>query len=126
MIQGSSDFGRDGKLKSTVSFSFCGSVSATSIRQFQIFKAGEEESRSVEWSLEIQDSYGLKMTYWKRGLTREGIEEIQSKIPYNQTIAIKGEITIRRGNTYLNAKWFLYPDGTSIYNNGCCLQEDET
>lgn len=107
-------FLKNGQLRSSVSFCWCGEVASASVRRFLLYRVEEEEASREQWALDIVDPYGFKMSYFSRGNNRERLEAISAKLPYGQTIIIEGDVSVRRGNTYFNAKRFLNPDGTSI------------
>lgn len=109
-----SDFNRLGSLKSLVEFLFCGSVSSITVREKRKYREGEEEARGQEFYLIIEDSYGFQCSYFRQGMTMDKAREIAAKIPYGRTIFINGEVAIRKGNTFFNAKNFKNPDDTDI------------
>lgn len=109
-----SEFTRTGSLKSLVEFSFCGEVSSITVREKKKFREGEETAKSQEFYLIIEDSYGFQCSYFRQGLTMEKARDIAARIPYGRSIFISGEVAIRKGNTFFNAKTFKNPDDTDI------------
>jgi hypothetical protein len=106
------DFDRQGNLRSSVDFSFCGEICDANIRRNEkILPSGENK---ISFSVEIFDSYGFCASYWHPTLSEEKACRIVKNIPKGQTIFVGGKICIRKGRTYFNAKRFYYPDETPI------------
>jgi len=116
------DFTRQGSLKSLIEFSFSGDVKAISVREKSKYRQESEEADRQEYYLIIEDSYGWQCSYFRKGLTLDNAQGIAAKIPYGRTIIIKGEVAVRKGNTYFNARFFKNPDDTDILL--CPLYED--
>lgn len=104
-------FDRRGNLKSNVTFRWVGEISQMSMRRFTAYN-NEGEEKSEQYALDITDSFGFKCSFFRKGATREGVEIMMSQLPYDKTLAIVGEIAVRRGNTYFNARFFRWPDDT--------------
>lgn len=113
-IQKKSDWTRQGSLKSNVNFSFCGDVTSISIRERKRYGQDSDEAKKIEYYLVIEDGYGWQCSFFRQGLELEKAQAIAAKIPYGRTINITGDVAVRKGNTYFNAKTFLNPDGTDI------------
>jgi hypothetical protein len=108
----SNDFDRQGNLRSSVDFSFCGEICDANIRKNEkILPSGENK---ISFSVEIFDSYGFCASYWHPTLSEEKACRIVKNIPKGQTIFVGGKICIRKGKTYFNAKRFYFPDETPI------------
>jgi hypothetical protein len=108
------DFTRQGSLKSLIEFEFCGNVKGISVREKSKYRQESEEADRQEYYLLIEDSYGWQCSYFRQGLTLEKAQAIASKIPYGRSIFIRGEVAVRKGNTYFNATVFKNPDDTDI------------
>lgn len=105
-------FKKNGILASNIKFSFMGEIASMSMRQVKISKPGQEEGGETSFSLNVCDPNGAEMSFWRRGQTQEGVLTMMTQLPLNQTLQIEGDVNIRKGHTYLNAKRILYPDGT--------------
>jgi hypothetical protein len=108
------DFNRQGSLKSLIEFEFCGNVKAISVREKSKYRQESEEADRQEYYLIIEDSYGWQCSYFRQGLTLDKAQIIAAKIPYGRSIFIRGEVAVRKGNTYFNAKTFKNPDDTNL------------
>jgi hypothetical protein len=108
------DFTRQGSLKSLVEFEFCGNVKSVSVREKSKYRQESGEADKQEYYLIIEDSYGWQCSYFRQGLTLERAQEIAARIPYGRSIFVSGEVAVRKGNTYFNAKNFKNPDDTNI------------
>lgn len=125
--RGNESFNNRGNLKSNIKFTWLGEISQMALRQFTTFN-GEGEERSVNWCLDITDSYGFKCSFFRRGASREAVEMMMQQLPYNVTLVIEGDVNIRRGNTYFNGRFFKYPDGSAFlwrnYETGGTINEE--
>lgn len=108
------DFNRQGSLKSLIEFEFCGSVKSISVREKSKYRQESEEADKQEYYLIIEDSYGWQCSYFRQGLSLEKAQAIAAKIPYGRSIFVRGEVAVRKGNTYFNARTFKHPDDTDI------------
>lgn len=114
----SSDFLRNGDLRSNVSFRFCGEISDVRIRQSQIYGSNEEEKekeREGNFYLELLDHYGFTCSLFRPRMSREKAFAFAAKIPYGVTLLIEGKVCIRKGRTYFNAQRVLFPDETPVF-----------
>jgi hypothetical protein len=110
------DFDRRGNLKSNVEFSFCGEVRTLSIKEVRSYKPGQDEGEKppLSYAVSMEDCYGFQCSYWHRSLSLEKAARLMENFPREETVFIRGEVSIRKGRTYFNAKLFEYPNGESI------------
>jgi hypothetical protein len=109
------DFNRTGSLKSIVSFLFTGEVVGVSVRRRQKWSTEDEEKAKADsYYLVIEDGYGWTCSFWRHNMSQETAYGLAAKIPYGRTVHIEGEVSIRKGNTFFNAKFIRHPDGTNL------------
>ena len=109
-------FDRRGNLRTSCTFRFIGEIRLVSIRQMSIWRQAQdsEDTPLTAYAISMIDDYGFLMSYWDRGQDRERAIGRMKRIPIGETIVIEGNVVVRKGTTYFNAKTFLWPDETPI------------
>jgi hypothetical protein len=128
-VRSNQDFDRRGSLRSSIEFSFCGDVKAVSVRKKSRYNATDDEPTGDTYYIILEDAYGFQCSFFRARMSLETAQGIAAKIPYDKTLMITGSVAVRKGNTYFNAHWIKYPDGSDVIGftaiDGCCEPEEE-
>jgi hypothetical protein len=73
-----------------------------------------EDTPLTAYAISMIDDYGFLMSYWDRGQDKERAIGRMKRIPIGKTIVIEGNVSVRKGTTYFNAKTFAWPNEEPI------------
>lgn len=109
MINNNNDFKLNGTLRTSLTFRWIGEISVMGMRNFTSYN--QDGTSQESWALDITDCFGWRCSFFRRGEKREAMEIMMAQLPYRKTLVIEGEVAIRKGNSYFNAKKVLWPNG---------------
>jgi len=108
------EFLRNGNLRTSCIFSFYGEIYRKRLRTVETFSQATEMFKKTGYAIDLEDQWGFRLCYFNNRISGERALEILDRIPTGQTIRIEGNVAVRKGHIYFDAKHFTYPDGDPV------------